>query len=138
MGLNLTGTARYVSINAHKGMQQSRRDDLEAVGHMLFYFLLGQLPWSGLDAKNKVEKYKKICEKKEAVKPSTLCEKFPTEFATYLIACRKLGFKERPDYGYFTTLFRSVRSRFNTVEDWSFQWNLNDRPPRGMVPLKEW
>ncbi|CAD7967032.1 unnamed protein product [Amoebophrya sp. A120] len=103
---SLTGTARYASINAHRGVEQSRRDDLEAIGHMMFYFLRGNLPWQGLPAKTKDEKYRKIKEKKIETSIDLLCSGFPEEFATYLQYVRSLRFQDRPDYAYLRGLFQ--------------------------------
>jgi len=63
-GKNLTGTARYASVNTHLGYEQSRRDDLETIAHVLLYFLKGTLPWQGLPGRSKNEKYNNIKLKK--------------------------------------------------------------------------
>ena len=63
-GKKLTGTARYASVNALGGGEQSRRDDLESIAYVILYFLRGRLPWQGIRVANKVDRYKKIYEKK--------------------------------------------------------------------------
>lgn len=140
--LSLTGTARYASLNAHRGVEQSRRDDLEAIGHMLIYFLRGALPWSGLDARSKQEKYRKIKEKKESTKLNELCAGFPEAFEIYLTYCRNLGFKDRPDYNMLRKLFRDVRVNLAKeekapIEDHDFEWN-EGKELGNLVPLQPW
>jgi serine/threonine protein kinase len=121
---NLTGTARYASINTHLGIEQSRRDDMESTGYVMMYFLRGNLPWQGLKAANKKQKYERISEKKMATSVEELCRGFPTEFSTYLNFCRSLRFDDKPDYSYLRQLFRNLFHRQGFVYDYVFDWNM--------------
>ncbi|XP_072177619.1 casein kinase I-like [Diadema setosum] len=121
---NLTGTARYASINAHQGIEQSRRDDLESLGYVMMYFNRRCLPWQGLKAATKKQKYEKISEKKMSTSSEALCKGFPAEFAMYLKYCKDMKFEEAPDYMYLRQLFRILFRTLNHQYDYTFDWTL--------------
>lgn len=144
---SLSGTARYMSINTHLGREQSRRDDLEALGHVFLYFLRGGLPWQGLKAATNKQKYEKIGEKKQTTAIKDLCEGYPgtfeprfldyrcylrpqastnqlgiEEFTKYLTYVRNLGFEDTPDYDYLRDLLSQALKNSGEVEDGEYDW----------------
>ncbi|KAJ0775591.1 putative protein kinase CK1-CK1 family [Helianthus annuus] len=128
---NLTGTARYASVNTHLGVEQSRRDDLESLGYVLMYFLRGSLPWQGLKAGTKKQKYDKISEKKMLTPIEVLCKSYPTEFISYFHYCRSLRFDDKPDYSYLKRLFRDLFIREGYQFDYVFDWTILKYPQIG-------
>jgi casein kinase 1 len=119
---NLTGTARYASVNAHLGLEQSRRDDLESIGYVLVYLLAGSLPWQGLKANTKHEKYQRIMDKKMSTSIESLTRGLPVEFAKYFTYVKALKFDDRPDYAYLKQLFGDLYSREGFESNGAFDW----------------
>jgi len=118
----LTGTARYASINALSGYEQSRRDDLESIGYIIMYFIRGSLPWQGLKINNKEDRYKKICEKKKNTSAKDLCCGFPNEFETFVNYTRNLEFTQVPDYAYLRYLLKNVIKKSGSEIDFYYDW----------------
>lgn len=119
---SLSGTARYMSINTHLGREQSRRDDLESLGHVFLYFLRGSLPWQGLKAPTNKQKYEKIGEKKQSTPIAELCYNLPAEFGEYLQYVRNLKFEETPDYDFMRSLMDKVLTDLESTDDDYYDW----------------
>lgn len=119
----LTGTARYMSINTHVGIEQSRRDDIEALGYLFLYLFKGRLPWQGLCAKNGKEKFMLICQVKSNLSVEEICNDLPLEIQKYISYSRQLEFDEEPDYDYLKSLFNSILKRIQSPFP-SIKWSL--------------
>ncbi|KAI6885448.1 hypothetical protein KC334_g15824, partial [Hortaea werneckii] len=104
--------------------EQSRRDDMESLGYVMLYFCRGSLPWQGLKAATKKQKYDRIMEKKMTTPTEVLCRGFPNEFAIYLNYTRSLRFDDKPDYSYLRKIFRDLFVREGFQYDYVFDWTV--------------
>jgi len=121
-GRSLAGTLRYMSLNTHCGHEQSRRDDLEALGNAFIYFLRGRLPWQNIKAATKQQRSDAIKKKKQTTSIRELCEGFPVleEYFNYV---RNLEFEAAPDYDYLRRHFSSALRATGELDDGSYDWN---------------
>jgi serine/threonine protein kinase len=121
----LTGTARYASLNSHNGLELSRRDDLIAIGYVMLYFFLGQLPWQSIAGQSRNQRYENIKKMKQNIPLKILCKDCPMQFQKYMEYVCNLKFEEDPDYNFLIELMLST-ARGNQIDlsDNIFDWSL--------------
>lgn len=96
---NLIGTPMFASVNAHKHLELSRRDDLESLGYMLLYFYHGgALSWEKETCNDTI-----ICMKENAVYHENNKLHILSQFIKQV---RQLQFKETPPYSSFINAFQ--------------------------------
>jgi serine/threonine protein kinase len=95
---NKTGTARYASLNVHRGKSHARRDDIESLGYLLLDLIFGTLPWTGIQARNSRAGWDRMRQIKEDTFMSDLCAGLPQGLLEFIEYARKLRFAEEPNY----------------------------------------
>ena len=67
-----------------KGKEQSRRDDLLALGYMFYHFVSGgTLPWAGIKDENRAKRYDAVFQIKRNTDLALLGPGHPREFEIY-------------------------------------------------------
>ena len=118
----MTGTARFSSLNALKGYQVSRRDDLESIAYILIFFMKGGLPWENVESLKKGNKYREIYKLKVLNTPEKLCQNLPSEICEFLKYTRSLDFEQEPNYEYCCSLFNNALIKIGSYNDLFFSW----------------
>ena len=126
-GKHLIGTARYCGRNAHRGYEQGRRDDIESIGYVLMYFLLGVLPWQGLKVKKNEDQFERIALKKYTTSFEELTYGQPEEFLLYFKHCNNLNFEDQPNYIYLIGLFQSMIDKYCRDCYYDFDWKKKEK-----------
>lgn len=104
-------------------IEQSRKDDLEAISYLIIYFLKGKLPWQGLNPDNSTNPLALIERVKITTPLEILCEGLPIEISEFVTYSRDLEFTAKPDYKYwrdkFKRLFEKNKFKNDNIWDWS-------------------
>jgi casein kinase 1 len=137
-GKSLTGTARYASVGALRGFEQSRRDDMEALGYVWLYLLRGGLPWMGLTGVNQKQKHDRICDVKDQTSFEVLCRGCPSEFVQYFKKIRSLKFADRPNYAKYREMFRNLFLEHGYTYDYQYDWVAPPQSPVSAKPEHVW
>ena len=118
------GTIKFLSYNANRGVEQTRRDDMISVGYMLINLSGTKLPWEHLNIKDKNGKknHAKILELKKLLKPEEICKGLPEELTEYIRYCYNLNFEQQPDYEYLRGLFKNLLIRLQCKNYLNFSW----------------
>ena len=128
------GSMRYLSINANKGYEQSRRDDLESLAYMLIYLAKNSLPWIEAEKQDieKIKKYKLVLRNKIKISSEKLCTELPQKFKEYLNYVKNLEFEQEPNYDFMRKLFLDVLYKNNFTNDLKFSWIINKKVKIGI------
>eukprot|EP00826_Nyctotherus_ovalis_P035630 TRINITY_DN3074_c0_g1_i3.p1 TRINITY_DN3074_c0_g1~~TRINITY_DN3074_c0_g1_i3.p1 ORF type:complete len:216 (-),score=18.58 TRINITY_DN3074_c0_g1_i3:45-692(-) len=120
----MVGTPRYCSVNAQRGWELSRRDDLEGLGFCLIYMLKGKLPWQGVRERTKKSRDEKMVKLKSDLAGSGLLKGLPNELVQYIACCRNLKFEETPPYPTLHKLLNAVFQKNSRFINFSYDWTL--------------
>ncbi|KAA6386615.1 MAG: putative Casein kinase 1, partial [Streblomastix strix] len=124
---DITGTLRYCSVHTHNNSEQSRRDDLEAIGYIIVYFLKGFLPWQGMRGATRKIRQDLIGQKKREMTSAELCSNMPDEIAMFVEYVRGLQFDENPDYARLRRYLRQAFVKEGFLYTRTMEWDQEGR-----------
>ena len=116
------GTTIFLSLNVLKGIEQTRKDELESLGLVIIYLYKGYLPWSNYKFKDIFQALEKIKAIKENLSMKQLCHGLPIEMFEYMNYIKNMNFEDTPDYRYLQSLFLNILKKIGEKNDLFFSW----------------
>jgi len=129
----IIGTVNFVSLNVHKFLEPSRRDDLESVIYIIIYMLYGTLPWISVSdsSRNSSSDHIRDSDFRSDINSDSVNENdiqldfdndkimqlkqetnyLPIFIREMLQYVRQLAFKEKPDYKHLKDILNSENTK---------------------------
>ena len=94
-GKKFIGTLRYSSLNSHRGIELTKRDDIESLIYSFMKIIDGKLPWDQYEDLERNDRLNKVMFEKEKLNDFTILD-----LLFILQYIKKLKFDEKPNYKY--------------------------------------
>jgi len=91
----IIGSHNFVSLNVHKRIEPSRRDDIISAIYVLIYLYFGKLDWDNCNNEDSIIALKE---------QTTISKIIPSIFRNLLVYCNNLSFSEEPKYEYIISM----------------------------------
>lgn len=96
---------------------------MEALALMLIHLLTpGGLSWTRNGVPKSDTAHERLKREKRNARPEDLCKGIAAEFEEFLRYCRRLKFKEKPDYAYWRNEFCELAERSGFPTSDAFVW----------------
>jgi casein kinase 1 len=119
-----SGTSRFASANTLRGVEPSRRDDLESFCYLLLYLMKGSLPWDNINEESEINEILIIYKMKQYMTPEMLFRDLPLEMIKFYKYCKNLEFDQKPNYDFLRSLLINILNNIGEQNDLYFSWIL--------------
>ena len=116
------GSLLFLSMNTFKGIEQTRKDELESLGFVIIYLFNGSLPWSKIKFNTIYEGLTKIYAIRKKVSIENICSNMPKEFNIYMNYVNNLKYEQCPNYEYLRNLFLNILKKIGDANEQLFSW----------------
>ena len=123
-----SGTSRFASANTLKGIEPSRRDDMESFCYLLLYLMKGSLPWDQINEPSEINEILIIYKMKEYMPADIMFKDLPWQMSEFYKYCKNLNFEQKPNYNYLRKLLINILEYIGEKNDLYFSWIINISP----------
>mmetsp|Transcript_13580 Transcript_13580/g.17890 ORF Transcript_13580/g.17890 Transcript_13580/m.17890 type:complete len:479 (+) Transcript_13580:164-1600(+) len=116
------GTSMYASLNAHRGKDQSRRDDLCSLVYVFLDLFLGRLPWADQAKRKERERVGQIKQQFLDTPATFGAPEITVPLANLMKYLLQLGFTDTPDYNILRNQFQELSKFSETNSEAEFDW----------------
>jgi serine/threonine protein kinase len=122
------GNIQFSSVNSHQFLENSRKDDLESLGFLLYFLYWGKLSWDHIKSEDILHKIAAIGGGKKAfLKTISNNPTIPACLKHYFISILNIGFFDKPNYEELRKIFTNFSEKEGIKLGKEWEWDAEQQ-----------